>query len=65
MRQSKFEIYRDAKKEYRWRLRNANGKITADSGEGYERKNAAARAARRHQVSVYTAVIVFIEPKVK
>ena len=30
-----FHIYRDAKGEYRWRLRAANGKVIADSGEGY------------------------------
>jgi uncharacterized protein YegP (UPF0339 family) len=35
---AKFYIYRDAKGEYRWRLRAGNGRIIADSGEGYERK---------------------------
>ncbi len=30
-----FKIYKDSKKEYRWRFRAANNKIIADSGEGY------------------------------
>lgn len=29
------EIYRDARGEYRWRVRASNGRIVADSGEGY------------------------------
>jgi uncharacterized protein len=35
---AKFYIYRDANGEYRWRLRAGNGRIIADSGEGYVRK---------------------------
>jgi len=35
----KFIIYRDVIKEYRWRLRAANNKILADSGEGYYNKD--------------------------
>jgi uncharacterized protein YegP (UPF0339 family) len=34
----KFHVYRDNKNEYRWRLVAANGKIIADSGEGYNTK---------------------------
>lgn len=30
-----FLVYQDAKKEFRWRLRAVNGKIIADSAEGY------------------------------
>lgn len=32
-----FEIYKDAKKEWRWRLKASNGKIIADSAESYKR----------------------------
>jgi uncharacterized protein YegP (UPF0339 family) len=32
---AKFEVYKDAKDEYRWRLRAANGQVIATSGEGY------------------------------
>lgn len=31
----KFEIYTDAHGEWRWRLLSRNGRIVADSGEGY------------------------------
>jgi uncharacterized protein YegP (UPF0339 family) len=31
----KFHIYKDNKGEWRWRLKAANGRIIADSGEGY------------------------------
>ncbi len=34
----KFELYKDKKKEWRWRLKASNGKIIADSGEGYKNK---------------------------
>ena len=32
-----FEIYRDAADEWRWRLRDQNGQVIANSGEGYSR----------------------------
>jgi uncharacterized protein len=32
-----FVIYKDAKGEFRWRLRGKNWEILADSGEGYVR----------------------------
>lgn len=35
----KFTLYKDRKKEWRWRLVK-NGRIVADSGEGYKRKGA-------------------------
>jgi uncharacterized protein YegP (UPF0339 family) len=31
------EIYKDKRNEYRWRLKAANHKIIAESGEGYKR----------------------------
>ncbi len=36
---AKFQLYKDTKKEYRWRLKADNGKIIADSGEGYDSKS--------------------------
>jgi uncharacterized protein YegP (UPF0339 family) len=33
-----FEVFKDVKKEFRWRLKASNGKIIADSGEGYVAK---------------------------
>ena len=34
----RFELYRDAAGEWRWRLRVRNGAVIADSGEGYVRR---------------------------
>jgi uncharacterized protein YegP (UPF0339 family) len=30
-----YSYYKDAKGEWRWRLKASNGRILADSGEGY------------------------------
>lgn len=38
MKKYTFEIYRDKKKEFRWRLKASNGRIIAESGESYQRK---------------------------
>lgn len=35
---AKFQIYKDARSEYRWRFLANNGKIVADSAEGYVTK---------------------------
>jgi uncharacterized protein YegP (UPF0339 family) len=34
-----FIIYKDAREEYRWRLRANNNEIVADSSEGYKNKS--------------------------
>ncbi len=34
----KFEVYKDGKGEYRWRLKASNGQIIATGGEGYKQK---------------------------
>lgn len=34
----RFEVYRDASGEWRWRLRVQNGNVIAESGEGYLRR---------------------------
>ena len=39
-----FEVYEDAAGEYRWRLVHRNGRIMADSGEGYTSRSNARRA---------------------
>lgn len=38
---AEFELFKDKKGEYRWRLKAPNGLIIADSGEGYESKSGA------------------------
>ena len=35
---AKFELYQDARGEYRWRLKSANGQVIATGGEGYTSK---------------------------
>lgn len=47
MRTAKLQIYRDARREWRWRLRASNGRIVADSGEGYRRRAAVYEAVKR------------------
>lgn len=39
-----YEKYQDAEGNWRWRLREANGRIVADSGEGYEDERGVDRA---------------------
>ncbi len=34
----KFEVYEDARKEYRWRLKATNGQVIGSSSEGYKAK---------------------------
>ena len=38
---AKFELYKDAKGEFRWRLIASNGQNIASSGEGYKSKESA------------------------
>ncbi len=33
-----YEVYRDRSSQWRWRLKAVNGRIIADSGEGYINK---------------------------
>lgn len=36
-----FELYKDKKAEFRWRLRHSNGNILATASEGYKAKASA------------------------
>ena len=45
-----FEIYEDAKSEFRWRLKATNGQIIATSGEGYK-----AKADCKHGIEIIMA----------
>lgn len=51
----RFEVYRDAAGEWRWRLKAANGRIVGDSGEGYGSQHNARRAAEHARASVASA----------
>jgi uncharacterized protein YegP (UPF0339 family) len=56
----RFEIFKDASGEYRWRLRAANQQIIGTAGEGYTRREDAHRAVTAIQVSIAVASIVDI-----
>ncbi len=55
-----FTVYRDKRKEWRWRLTASNGRILADSGEGYKRKRdclAALLSVSRGSVVLFSGFI--------
>jgi uncharacterized protein len=35
---ARFEVFKDRANEWRWRLRAVNGRVIADSGEGYKQR---------------------------
>src|SRR5262245_14209196 len=51
----KFEVYQDRAKEYRWRLKAANGQIVASSSEGYKAKADSQKAIDRIKKAASTA----------
>lgn len=53
----RFEVYRDASLDWRWRLIAGNGEIVADSSEGYSRERDAKRAIRRLKTEIYRAPV--------
>jgi uncharacterized protein len=46
-----FELYKDKKGEFRWRLRHANGNIMATSSEGYKAKASATKCIENVKAS--------------
>jgi uncharacterized protein YegP (UPF0339 family) len=54
----KFEIYADAGGHYRWRLVASNGKTVASSGESFDSKSNAIRAAENVKENAAKAEIV-------
>lgn len=46
-----FHVYRDLRSEWRWRLVAANGRIIADSAEGYTDRHNVAEAIARLQAA--------------
>lgn len=55
MKRARFVTYK-AKDGYRWRLRAANGKIIAESGEAYVRRDGALAGVRRVKIACYDMV---------
>jgi uncharacterized protein YegP (UPF0339 family) len=52
-----FHTYKDRAGAWRWRLVATNGKIVADSGEGYSSLSAVREAARRVKANAGSATI--------
>ena len=61
MRKGKLEIYKDARAEWRWRLKSSNGRIIATSGEGYTRQHDCEEAQKKVTVTMRDAVVVVVE----
>jgi uncharacterized protein YegP (UPF0339 family) len=58
MAEPKFEIYEDAGGKYRWRLRDGNSQIVASSGESFDDKGNAKRAAENVKETAPQADVV-------
>lgn len=54
---ARFELFRDAADEWRWRLRHRNGNVIADGGEGYDRKAGAINGLESVKSNAPLAVI--------
>jgi uncharacterized protein YegP (UPF0339 family) len=54
---AKFELYKDAKGEFRWRLIASNGQMIANSGEGYKSKDNAKSGIESVKKNAATAAI--------
>ena len=52
-----FELYEDRAGEYRWRMIASNGRIVADSGEGYSSKSGARAAIENVQSDAGSASV--------
>ncbi len=54
----KFVIYRDKKGEWRWHLKARNGRIVAESGEGYKSKAHCRKMVKKIEMGAFSAEIV-------
>jgi uncharacterized protein YegP (UPF0339 family) len=55
----KFEVYQDKEKEFRWRLKNADGKILATAGQGYKSKESCKKGVELLKTEVGTTKLKF------
>jgi uncharacterized protein YegP (UPF0339 family) len=51
---AKFEIYPDAKKEYRWRFKAGNGETLVTGGQGYKSKSSCQDAVEKIKANAAT-----------
>jgi uncharacterized protein YegP (UPF0339 family) len=61
MAKTKFEIYKDAKGNYRWRLLAQNGEPVASSGEGFSEKRTAMNAVKKLKDWANTTNVIDVE----
>ena len=54
---AKFELYKDPRGEFRWRLIASNGQMIAHSGEGYKSKDSARNGIESVKKSAASATI--------
>jgi uncharacterized protein YegP (UPF0339 family) len=57
-----FELFEDAGEEWRWRLRQRNGTVVGNSGEGYASKSNTKRALARVRDEVAAADYLRVDP---
>ncbi|MFN8573157.1 MAG: DUF1508 domain-containing protein [Gemmatimonadaceae bacterium] len=53
----RFELYRDSRKGFRWRLKSSNGRVLATGGEAYTTKAACREAIDRIREGASTAEV--------
>lgn len=58
MSTTSFEVYKDKKEHYRWRLIAKNGETVAEGGEGFTEKHTAMNAVKKLKVWASTEKIV-------
>jgi uncharacterized protein YegP (UPF0339 family) len=54
-KRSQVVIYKDRRGEWRWRFQAGNGRIVADSGEGYRRKAGAVKGFKGLRDGIFYA----------
>lgn len=62
MKLARYQYYKDAAGDWRWRLKAANGEIVA-SGEGYSRKQGVLAGIKAHRRAAKTDRVEFLEAK--
>ncbi len=58
MRTANITLYRDKRREWRWKIQASNGKILADSAEGYKRVRDCRRGLVRVLEAARTASVI-------
>jgi uncharacterized protein len=61
MAKTKFELYKDTKGNYRWRLIAQNGEAVASSGEGFTEKRTALNAIKKLKDWSSTLIVIDFE----